>query len=67
MTVDEVLSDNGLNFRSAVFAKTLAQRATKHLRTRPYRPQTNGKAKRFGRISYALPKQRPPCRPDSSI
>ena len=49
MTVDEVMSDNGSNFRSRVFAEQLAQRAIKHRRTRPYRPQTNGKVERFNR------------------
>ncbi len=49
MTIDEVLSDNGSNFRSRLFADALAERAIKHRRTRPYRPQTNGKAERFNR------------------
>lgn len=49
MTVDEVLTDNGSNFRSRLFAEILAERAIKHRRTRPYRPQTNGKVERFNR------------------
>jgi transposase InsO family protein len=49
MTVDEVMSDNGSNFRSRVFAEVLAKRAIKHRRTRPYRPQSNGKVERFNR------------------
>lgn len=49
MTVDEVMSDNGSNFRSRVFAELLAERGIKHHRTRPYRPQTNGKVERFNR------------------
>ena len=49
MTIDEVMSDNGSNFRSRVFAEQLAERAIKHRRTRPYRPQTNGKVERFNR------------------
>jgi transposase InsO family protein len=49
MTVDEVLTDNGSNFRSGAFAEVLAERAIKHRRTRPYRPQTNGKVERFNR------------------
>ena len=49
MTVDEVMSDNGSNFRSRVFADVLAERAIKHRRTRPYRPQSNGKVERFNR------------------
>jgi transposase InsO family protein len=49
MVVDEVMSDNGANFRSRLFAETLDERAIKHRRTRPYRPQTNGKVERFNR------------------
>ncbi len=49
MTVDEVMSDNGSNFRSRVFAELLVERAIRHRRTRPYRPQANGKVERFNR------------------
>ena len=49
MPVDEVLTDNGPNFCSDAFADLLAERAIRHRRTRPYRPQTNGKAERFNR------------------
>ena len=49
MPVDEVLTDNGPNFRSRQFADVLAERAITHRRTRPYRPQTNGKVERFNR------------------
>ena len=49
MPIDEVMTDNGANFCSGAFAAVLAQRAIRHLRTRPYRPQTNGKAERFNR------------------
>ena len=49
MPVDEVLADNGPNFVSDAFAELLAQRRILHRRTRPYRPQTNGKAERFNR------------------
>jgi transposase InsO family protein len=45
ITVERVLTDNGSCYRSRVFAAALAP-AT-HKRTRPYRPQTNGKAERF--------------------
>ena len=47
LPVDEVISDNGGNFRSRVFAQALAQRRITHRFTRPRRPQTNGKAERF--------------------
>ena len=49
MPIDEVLTDNGSNFRSRLFADLLGERAIKHRRTRPYRPQTNGKVERFNR------------------
>ena len=49
MAVDEVLTDNGPNFVSGAFAELLAERTIVHRRTRPYRPQTNGKAERFNR------------------
>ena len=49
VAVDEVISDNGANFRSRKFADHLARRAISHTFTRPYRPQTNGKAERFNR------------------
>ena len=49
MAVDEVLTDNGPNFVSDAFADLLAERRILHRRTRPYRPQTNGKAERFNR------------------
>ena len=49
LAVDEVLTDNGPNFTSDAFAELLAEPRIKHRRTRPYRPQTNGKAERFNR------------------
>ena len=49
MAVDEVMTDNGSNFRSNLFAQILAERAITHRRTRPYRPQSNGKVERFNR------------------
>ncbi len=49
IAVDEVISDNGANFRSRKFAAQLARHAIAHTFTRPYRPQTNGKAERFNR------------------
>jgi transposase InsO family protein len=47
ITVDEVMTDNGPAYIS--FAHAIACRALglRHIRTRPYRPQTNGKAERF--------------------
>jgi transposase InsO family protein len=43
--VERVLTDNGWVYRSAAYGAVLAGR--RHSRTRPYRPQTNGKAERF--------------------
>jgi transposase InsO family protein len=48
ITVRRVLTDNGSCYRSGLFAKTLGDQI-KHKRTRPYRPQTNGKVERFHR------------------
>jgi transposase InsO family protein len=42
-----VLTDNGSAFRSKAFAKACQRLGLKHRFTRPYRPQTNGKAERF--------------------
>jgi transposase InsO family protein len=47
--VERVLTDNGWCYRSAAFQQVLAQAGAVHRRTRPYRPQTNGKAERFNR------------------
>jgi transposase InsO family protein len=45
--VERVLTDNGSAYRSTVHAIACRILGLKHLRTRPYRPQTNGKAERF--------------------
>jgi transposase InsO family protein len=42
-----ILTDNGACFQSKDFAKTCRDLKLKHSFTRPYRPQTNGKAERF--------------------
>ena len=47
MTVDDATSDNGSNFRAGLFAAVSAGRATRHRRTGPYRPRSNGKVERF--------------------
>ena len=43
--VERVMTDNGLAYRSNAYRAVLSER--RHSRTRPYRPQTNGKAERF--------------------
>ena len=45
--VQRVMTDNGSAYRSAVHAIACRALGVRHLRTRPYRPQTNGKAERF--------------------
>jgi transposase InsO family protein/transposase len=47
MTVCELLTDNGSPYRSAIHAIACRALGIRHLRTRPRRPQTNGKAERF--------------------
>ncbi|HEX7740393.1 MAG TPA: IS481 family transposase [Marmoricola sp.] len=56
--VHAVMTDNGACYRSRDFAAALG--AAKHVFTRPYRPQTNGKVERFNRTlatewAYAKP------------
>jgi transposase InsO family protein len=45
--VDAVLTDNGVSYRSHAFAAACRDLGIQHHFTRPYRPQTNGKAERF--------------------
>jgi transposase InsO family protein len=45
--IQRVLSDNGAGYRARVVAAVLGALAVAHRWTRPYRPQTNGKAERF--------------------
>src|SRR4051812_21269205 len=47
MTVEAVMTDNGGAYRSTIHAIACKALGLKHLRTRAYRPQTNGKAERF--------------------
>ena len=47
VTVDRVMTDNGSCYRSFAFAKACKRLNIKHIRTKPYTPQTNGKAERF--------------------
>ena len=47
VTVTRVMTDNGACYRSCAFRDACKQLSIKHIRTKPYTPQTNGKAERF--------------------
>jgi transposase len=47
ITTEALITDNGSAYRSTVHAIACRALRIRHLRTRPYRPQTNGKAERF--------------------
>jgi transposase InsO family protein len=47
ITVERVMTDNGPGYRSTLHAVACRLAGVRHLRTRPYRPRTNGKAERF--------------------
>ncbi|MFE3476433.1 IS481 family transposase [Streptomyces bacillaris] len=61
ITVERVLTDNGACYKSHAWRDTLAAAGITHKRTRPYRPQTNGKVERLNRTllldewAYARP------------
>ena len=60
ITVTRVLTDNGSAYKSRLWRDTLTTAGITHKRTRPYRPQTNGKVERFHRTltdewAYARP------------
>ncbi|MFV0133980.1 IS481 family transposase [Streptomyces sp. HMX87] len=62
ISVERVLTDNGSCYRSRAWRDALAAAGITHKRTRPYRPQTNGKVERFNRTlldewAYARPYQ----------
>jgi len=50
ITVARVLSDNGSPYRSRDFASVLADHGIRHRFTKPYHPQTNGKAEAMVKI-----------------
>ena len=45
--IERMLTDNGASYRSHAYRDMLARLEIRHKRTRPFRPQTNGKAERF--------------------
>jgi len=51
--VEAVMTDNGSAYVSALHSLACRMLGIRHLRTRPYRPQTNGKAERFIRTMLA--------------
>ncbi len=51
--IQALLTDNGSAYRSDLFATLCRQLKIRHHRTRPYSPQTNGKAERFIRTCLA--------------
>ncbi|HZJ29140.1 MAG TPA: IS481 family transposase [Solirubrobacterales bacterium] len=51
--VKRLMTDNGSAYRSAVHGLACRRLRIRRLRTRPYRPQTNGKAERFIRTMLA--------------
>ena len=58
--MERILTDNGGCYRSLAFAATCDELGIGHRFTRPYRPQTNGKAERLVRTvlrewAYAKP------------
>jgi transposase InsO family protein len=53
ITAQRVMSDNGACYRSSIHAFACRALGLRHLRTRPYRPRTNGKAERFIRTLLA--------------
>jgi transposase InsO family protein len=60
ITTQQVMTDNGACYKSFAWRDALAAAGISHKRTRPYRPQTNGKVERFHRTlaeewAYARP------------
>jgi transposase InsO family protein len=51
--IERLLTDNGSAYVSTIHALACRALGIRHLRTRPYRPQTNGKAERFIRTLLA--------------
>ena len=67
ITIERILTDNGGCYRSRDFAAACDELGIGHRFTRPYRPQTNGKAERMVRTllaewAYASPFIRPEAR-----
>jgi transposase InsO family protein len=52
IVVKRVMTDNGPAYVSHAHAAACRRLGLRHLRTRPYRPRTNGKAERFIQTLY---------------
>jgi transposase InsO family protein len=70
ISIERILTDNGGCYRSRDFAAACDELGIGHRFTRPYRPQTNGKAERMVRTllaewAYASPFTRPEARIDA--
>src|SRR5262245_30876885 len=50
ISIEQAITDNAACYRSFAWRDALASTSVTHKRTRPYRPQTNGKVERFHRI-----------------
>ena len=50
ITIEAAITDNGACYKSHRWRDALTATGVRHKRTRPYRPQTNGKVERFHRI-----------------
>jgi len=53
VTAQRVMSDNGACYRATIHTIACRALGLRHLRTRPHRPRTNGKAERFIRTLLA--------------
>jgi len=51
--IERVLTDNAFVYRGAAYTAVRERFGARHSRTRPYRPQTNGKAERFIKTALA--------------
>jgi transposase InsO family protein len=49
ITIERILTDNGVGYRSHAWRDRCAELAIRHTRTRAYSPATNGKVERFNR------------------
>ena len=72
ITPERVITDNGSCYKSKLWHKACKRTGTKVKKTRPYRPQTNGKVERFHRIlleewAYIRPWRSETQRADASI